>query len=235
MRVCRGCVGAVLLKPVSFKASRRSFDASGSMTIFATRDRRAHSTRASTASADAGTGPRGTYTSRVRPTLRICTLAIAPPEGRRRRSTFHPARDWTSPQPHDCRSGDRSVLDLEREDSLRRFTDDPVQRDLDHAAMCDHQHIAMLMPGQDPCQRAGDARIENGGAFATRHHVPVRFFDPACPGLWISLSDLFRMQSFPFAEIDLPERHRRLGCQPHNPPDHLCRLEGTLEVARVET
>ena len=101
--------------------------------------------------------------------------------------------------------------------------------------MRDHQHIAMLMPGQDPFQRVRDARIENGSSFAARHHIPVRFFDPACPGLRITLGDLFRMQSFPFAEIDLPERHRRLGCQPDNPPDHLRRLEGTLEVACVET
>src|SRR5882672_2387960 len=74
------------------------------MTMRATFAPRAHSTNESTASAVAGTGPRGTYASRAKPTDRSCTLASAPP-GSRILSIFQPARDWTSPQAHDCKSG----------------------------------------------------------------------------------------------------------------------------------
>jgi hypothetical protein len=48
-----------------------------------------------------------------------------------------------------------------------------------------------------------DPRLKVRGALSARHEVPVRFFDPARPGIRISLGDLFGVQALPLAEINL--------------------------------
>src|SRR5438876_990305 len=95
---------AARTKPLSVITSLNSSGASGSTTIRAILELRAHAMSQSIDSELASTGPRGTYASRAGPTLRSWTLTIAP-RVRRTRSTFQPDLDWTSPQAHDASSG----------------------------------------------------------------------------------------------------------------------------------
>src|SRR5439155_1764060 len=85
-------VSATRAKPLSVITSLNSSGASGSTTIRAILELRAHAMSQSIDSELASTGPRGTYASRAGPTLRSWTLTIAP-RVRRTRSTFQPDLD----------------------------------------------------------------------------------------------------------------------------------------------
>src|SRR6266850_1279946 len=285
MRVCCGWIGAVGVNWRSVSTPARSAGASGSMTMRAILAPRAHTTSESTASAVAGTGPRGTYASRANPTDRSCTLAIAPP-GRRILSIFQPARDCTSPQAHDCNNGagdalsssspshrseslmrssrtgfgderrvemtrvvdtaddhvavalfddrDGCVLNLEWEEAAARPADDTMQRDLNHAAVRDDDHITVVVTFKDVIERSGDPRLEKGGALAARHQAPVGLFRPPRPSLRKALGQVVCAQAFPVSEVDLAQAGHRLGVVSDRGLDRLRRLERSLQVARVE-
>src|SRR5258708_13455104 len=52
----------------------------------------------------------------------------------------------------------RYVLNFERKDALASIADDPLQRDLDHAAMRDDGDVAMFGPLKDLVDCGGDPR-----------------------------------------------------------------------------
>src|SRR5438309_10081596 len=64
--------------------------------------------------------------------------------------------------------GDGCILDLEREQAAAWPADHAMQRNLDHAAMRHHEHIALLMATEDVIQRSSHTSVEVRRAFATR-------------------------------------------------------------------
>lgn len=126
------------------------------------------------------------------------------------------------------------VLNLERKDAVASIANDPLQRDLNHAAMRDHQDVAVLVPSKDLVDCGGDAGLEIHGALSAWHEVPVGLLDPARPCGRKFLGDLVGAHPLPVAQINLPERLVRLGLRPSRGRNGLGGLEGPLQVAGVK-
>lgn len=114
------------------------------------------------------------------------------------------------------------------------IADDPLQRDLDDAAMGDHQDVTLLVATEDFIDGGAHTRLKRVCAFATRHDVPVRLFDPPRPRAGKSLGDLFSPQTLPFTQKDLPQRFFRIRLSAYRRGDGLRGFEGSLQVTGVE-
>lgn len=110
-----------------------------------------------------------------------------------------------------------------------------MQRDLDHAAVRDHKHVAVTVFLHYVVDGRRDSSVEPGRTLSTRHHVPVRLLDPRRPSLGKTLRYLGGRQPFPVAEEDLTQRLVERRGLADAGADDFGRLAGPLEVARVET
>src|ERR1700730_13605299 len=129
---------------------------------------------------------------------------------------------------------DRRVLNLEWEEPAARPPDHAVQRDLDHTAVGDDQHVALVMALVDRLQRSRHACLEERRSLAPGDEVPVRLLLPTRPGLRVPLGDVGRPQSFPLPQVDLAQLRHRGRLRSRCVADELRRLGGSLQVARVE-
>lgn len=92
----------------------------------------------------------------------------------------------------------------------------------------------MLVAPKDLLDRRRDARLEKGRALAAGDEVPVRLVGPRRPRLGETLGQVVGAQALPLAEKDLSQRGQRLRGNADRPAEDGRRLEGTLEVARIE-
>jgi len=114
------------------------------------------------------------------------------------------------------------------------ITDDPLQRDLDYAAMRDDEDIAVLVFLKNLIEGGGNPHLEIRSPLTSRHEVPIGFLDPARPRVGKSSCDLVRCQTFPLAEINLAKQLFRLGLGACGDRDGFGGLERPFQVARVK-
>src|SRR6266446_7057625 len=129
---------------------------------------------------------------------------------------------------------DRCVLDSKWKQAVIRPAHDSMQRDLDHAAMRDDEDVAVLVARENRIQLSVDPGLERHGALAAGDHVPARLLHPPRPRFGEALCELFGVQAFPVAEVDLAKAGSGERRGAGRLADQLGGLLGALEVAGVE-
>src|SRR5205807_8098562 len=127
--------------------------------------------------------------------------------------------------------GDGCVRNPERKQAAAGPPDDAMNGDLDHAAMSDHDGLALGMALEDRADRRLPARLEGVAALAPRHEVPARLDGPPRPRVRVALDQLVVVQSLPLAEGHLAQLRHRVSREAGGPLDRRRRLHRAPQVA----